>query len=306
VNGATYHACVQGEDAAGNLSAWVASALTTTVDTTVPTVLDVTSSFANGAYKAGSDIEIDLLFSETVVVTNDTQLRLRLETGSTDQDALYLSGSGSHRLTFHYVVQAGDSTADLNTQSTSALSLGATGTIQDNAGNNAVLTLPNALSANKDIAIDTTNPTLPASVHFLATESKLTDFPLAWTDSTDTNFWKHQIMLCSAGDCATGCGAAVDRANSPATLSGTSGSTYFACVRALDKAGNASAWVASSGSLHVDSTAPTVTSVSSAKADGYYKVGETIDIAVTFSENVSASGDVNLKLETGATDQTAA
>ncbi len=53
-----------------------------------------------------------------------------------------------------------------------------------------------------------------------------------------------------------------------------------------------------------DSTAPTITSVSSDKTNGSYTVGEVIDIDVTFSEAVTSTGDVTVTLETGATDRT--
>ena len=53
-----------------------------------------------------------------------------------------------------------------------------------------------------------------------------------------------------------------------------------------------------------DSTAPTITSVSSDKANGSYTVGEVIDIDVTFSETVTSTGDVTVTLETGDTDRT--
>lgn len=53
-----------------------------------------------------------------------------------------------------------------------------------------------------------------------------------------------------------------------------------------------------------DVTAPTITSVSSDKANGSYTVGEVIDIDVTFSEAVTSTGNVTVTLETGATDRT--
>ena len=49
---------------------------------------------------------------------------------------------------------------------------------------------------------------------------------------------------------------------------------------------------------------PTITSISSDKADGYYKAEEVIDIDVTFSEVVTSTGDVTVTLETGDTDRT--
>src|SRR5207253_2548333 len=85
------------------------------VDTTAPTVLGVTSSTANGAYKATSPISIQVNFSEPVTVTGTPQLTL--ETGATDRVVNYTSGSGTSTLTFLYTVQAGDTSNDLDYQS---------------------------------------------------------------------------------------------------------------------------------------------------------------------------------------------
>jgi hypothetical protein len=87
-----------------------------------------------------------------------------LETGTTDQYATYTSGSGNDTLTFSYTVAAGDTTADLDYTSTSALELNS-GTIKDAAGNAATLTLASpgalgSLGANKAIVIDGNVPTV--------------------------------------------------------------------------------------------------------------------------------------------------
>ena len=55
-----------------------------TVDTTAPVVDNVTSSTANGAYKAGQTIQVQVNFSEPVTVTGTPQLLL--ETGATDRE----------------------------------------------------------------------------------------------------------------------------------------------------------------------------------------------------------------------------
>ncbi len=57
-------------------------------------------------------------------------------------------------------------------------------------------------------------------------------------------------------------------------------------------------------SITSDITAPTITNVSSDKANGSYTVGEVIDIDVTFSEAVTSTGNVTVTLETGSTDRT--
>ncbi len=126
------------------------------IDTAAPTVASVTSSIGNGTYKAGDVISVQVNFGESVTVSGTPQLTL--ETGSTDRTVNYASGSGTSILTFNYTVQAGDTAADLDYISTSALALNG-GTIRDAAGNDAVLTLAapgsaGSLGANKDIAIN--------------------------------------------------------------------------------------------------------------------------------------------------------
>ncbi|MDH1730429.1 Ig-like domain-containing protein [Pseudomonas chengduensis] len=126
------------------------------IDTLAPSVTSVTSSTANGTYKVGDVISVQVNFAESVTVTGTPQLTL--ETGSTDRVVNYASGSGTNSLTFTYTVQAGDSNADLDYIGTNALGLNG-GTIRDAAGNDATLTLaaPGAagsLGANKDIVIN--------------------------------------------------------------------------------------------------------------------------------------------------------
>ncbi|WP_034374585.1 Ig-like domain-containing protein, partial [Comamonas testosteroni] len=125
-------------------------------DTTPPTVTSVSSSTANGTYKAGDVISVTVTFSEVVTVTGTPQLTL--ETGAIDRVINYSSGSGTSTLTFNYTVQAGDTNADLDYLSTGALALNG-GSIRDAAANNATLTLASpgtagSLGANKSIVID--------------------------------------------------------------------------------------------------------------------------------------------------------
>src|SRR5207302_1210 len=123
------------------------------VDTTAPTVTGVNSSTANGSYKAGDVVSVQVNFSENVTVTGTPQLTL--ETGATDAVVNYASGSGTSWLTFTYTVRAGDTAADLDYHDTAALALNA-GTIRDAATNSATLTLPatggaGSLAGNKNI-----------------------------------------------------------------------------------------------------------------------------------------------------------
>ena len=134
----------------------------TFVDTTAPTISGVSSSTADGSYKAGDSITINVAFTEavTVDITNGIPT-LELETGSTDRTATYTSGSGTNTLVFTYTVLSGDTSSDLDYTS-NGLSLNS-GTIKDAAGNNATLTLASpgasgSLGANNALIIDTTAP----------------------------------------------------------------------------------------------------------------------------------------------------
>ena len=134
------------------------------LNTAVTYVAPVTSTKANGTYGVGTIITLNVAFSENVTVDITGGVpRLQLETGTTDQYATYSGGTGSNILTFTYTVQAGHSSADLDYTSFSALELNGA-TIQDAAGNDAVLTLAapgsaGSLSANAQLVIDGVPPT---------------------------------------------------------------------------------------------------------------------------------------------------
>ncbi|NLD28181.1 MAG: hypothetical protein GX659_05180, partial [Myxococcales bacterium] len=147
-------------DAAGNpMSITETSGAKTLADRKSPTVTNVSSDSDDGIYIVGDGIDIVVTFSEPVFVEGGVPT-ITMETGETDREATYLSGSGSSALTFRYIVQDGDTSDDLDYASTDAISLvGAT--VRDEAGNDAILTLPipgttGSLSANKNIVLETT------------------------------------------------------------------------------------------------------------------------------------------------------
>ena len=141
------------------------SAAATPTGAIPPSITNVTSSTANGAYKAGQTISVQVVFNEAVTVTGTPQLTL--ETGSTDQVLNYASGSGTNTLTFTYTIQAGDTSSDLTYITTNPLALNS-GTIKNSSSLDAVLTLPaptasGSLGANKAIVVDTTAPSTPST-----------------------------------------------------------------------------------------------------------------------------------------------
>ena len=134
------------------------------IDGVAPVITSVTSTRVDGAWKAGTSIEIWINFSEQVTLTGVNNMALELETGETNRNATYLRGSPDVAFVFGYTVQAGDNVTDLDYVSTSALSLG-TAFVKDAAGNNLNVQLPapgtsGSLGANKNLVIDTAAPTV--------------------------------------------------------------------------------------------------------------------------------------------------
>ncbi|RYZ74391.1 MAG: hypothetical protein EOP09_00490, partial [Proteobacteria bacterium] len=310
VNGTAYYSCVQGEDHLGHLTSWVVSSSTLSVDTSLPGITEVTSTTADGTYDIGETISILVHFTEAVDVVG-TSLRLELETGVTNRLVALASGSGTDTLTFDYTVAAGDASQALSYVSVNSLILNGS-TIKDATSNDADIALPtvggvDSLSGQHAIIIDTTAPTNPASVALAGAYSTTSSLGLTWTASVDSNFATHNLKLCTNTLCNAGCVGATTDVSSPGSISGSDGIAYYACVQGVDTLGHTSAWVASSSTGMIDTIAPTVTSVSSTKADGYYPVGTVIPITVTFSEPVTLTtpAGIRLQLETGATDRLA-
>jgi len=133
-----------------------------------PGVLAVTSPHDDGAFTVAEVIDVQVVFSELIVVnTAGGTPTLDLETGDVDRTIDY-TGCNTDTLTFTYTVGAGDDSPDLDYTDPYALQLNGA-TIRD-AGDtiDAVLTLsapgtPGSLGASKDIVIDTEAPTVTAA-----------------------------------------------------------------------------------------------------------------------------------------------
>ena len=144
---------------------------TDVVDITVneinPEVTSVNTTSPDGVYKMTDIITLTISFDQAVIVDEIAGSPiLLLETGSTGREAGYESGSGSNTLVFTYMVQAGDVNADLDYQSTAALTLNGA-TIQSASGSDAILTLPavggaSSIAGQHAIVIDGVAPVVTA------------------------------------------------------------------------------------------------------------------------------------------------
>ncbi|EPJ75783.1 Fibronectin type III domain protein [Pseudomonas sp. CFII64] len=281
----------------------------------VPTVVSVSSSTANGAYKAGDVISIQVVFSEAVEVTNGPP-QLELTLGSVRLASYTAVGSSPTALNFTYTVQAGDNSADLDYSSTIALSLNG-GTIQSPILlENAALTLPtpgaaNSLGANKALVIDTTAPPAPSTPNLLAASDsgssnsdKLTNVTTpSFTGTAQANATVK--LFDTNGTTELGTTTADGSGNWILTSNTLSPGLHSITAKATDAAGNVSAASAGLG-VAIDTTAPSVSSVT-VPLNASYTTGQALNFTVIFNEAISVTGTptIALLLNTGGIVQAA-
>ncbi len=293
------------------------------IETTAPIVTNVTASTANGTFTTGGAISIQIVFSENVLVAGGTPA-LALNSGGT---ASYSTGSGGSTLNFSYTVGAGQSSADLDYNSTGALTLPGGVTIKDAAGNNATLTLAapgtaGSLGDNKNLVIDTTAPTVTnvtsSTADGLYGLGENVSIQVTFTENV-TVTGTPTLTLNSGGTASYSGGSTTSTLTFSYAIGAgqSSGDLDYSSTSALalnggtvkDAGGNnatltlpAVGGASSLGgqkAIVIETTAPTVSSVSSSTPNGTYSVGASIVVQVTFSETVNVVGTPQLMLATG-------
>jgi hypothetical protein len=250
--------CLATDNATNEFWASPSNNYTIKVDSTAPTVLNVSSTKADGSYKAGEEINVIITFSEAVTVATATP-SIWLELGTTDRNVSYASGSGTTALTFAYTVQSGDTSSDLDYTNTSALFLNGA-TIKDAAGNNAKLDLaapgaPNSLGSNTVLVIDTIAPTVNMVNSNFNTTSTTPSVTFNYTDALSST----ASCVLYFNDTALDTSLTVANNTNIVLTVNTSQSegTYSVYVSCADLAGNIEN---SSGiAVIIDTTAPTAT-----------------------------------------------
>ena len=310
-----------------NLASYINAPTSTETDTTIT---NVTSSTADGKKSVGTAVSIQVSFSRAVTVnTSSGTPTLELETGATNRTATYASGSGTTSLTFSYTVSTGDVAADLDYASTTALALNG-GTIKDSSSYDAILTLvaPGAtgsLGANKALVVDgiaptVTSVTIPAKADGSYTTGTNIEVWVNFSETVDANAVTNLRLLLETGatdryatylrgdpDVSYVFGYTVQAGDATSDLDYLSVTSLDVGTNLLkDLAGNlldttlptpgATGSIGASKNIVIDTVAPTVTSVTSSKADGTYLLGEVIPIAVNFSEAVTVTGTPTLSV----------
>lgn len=300
--GSTFNAAGNGTQLTTSYAGDTGNDLTLTAPN-APTVTSVSSSTANGTYKIGDTITINVQFDSAVDVTGTPTLTL--ETGTTDRVLNYLSGSGSDTLSFSYTIQAGDSSADLDYASTSALSLNG-GSIQDGASQAAILTLPTpgaagSLGANKALVVDGVRPA--------ATSITLSDTTLGIGETaTVTVTFNEAVQGLDVGDFNIANGSLSNPSSSDGGLTWTATFTPSATITdasnlitlnnsgVMDLAGNLGSGSTDSANYVVDTQRPTATIVVN---DSALKAGQTTTVTITFSEAVTGLTTADFSVANG-------
>lgn len=284
----------------------------TNVQPAAPTISAVDSATANGTYTIGQLLTLTVTFSAAVTVTGTPQLLLA--TGGSGHTANYTGGSGSNTLSFSYTVQAGDTSADLDAFSTTALSLNG-GTILVAGGAAATLALPTpgtagSLGYSKNIVLDTTAPAAPTAPAMDVASDKGSSSSDGVTTLTTPTFTgtaeaNSTVKLYDTnGTTLLGTTTASGGGNWTITSSALAEGSHSLSVKASDAAGNVSA-ASSTSTVVIDTTAPAAPStpaLSSASDKGSSNSDRLTNVTTpTFSGTAEAGATLKLYDTNGTT-----
>ena len=264
-----------------------------------PTLTSVTESPLSGDLDAGKTVTLTLDMSEVVTVnTSGGSPTLTLNDGGT---ATYVSGSGSSALVFSYTVAAGQNTSAL---AATAVNLNGA-TIKDGSGNVANLSLSGLTQSGAEI--DTTAPTA-SSVTATAGDydtGKTVTLTLNMSEAVDVT--GSPTLTLNDGGTATyvsGSGSsalvfsytvAAGQNTSALEVTGVTGTIKDLAGNALSTTGLPETFTG----VIVDTTAPTVSSVTATAGD--YDAGKALTLTLTMSEAVNVTGTPTLALNDGGT-----
>ena len=269
------------------------------------TVQTVSSFDASATLKIGDQIDVILSFNAPVTVTGTPQLEL--ETGLTDTKINYISGSGSPFITFRYTVVEGNTSSDLDYTSTSALTLNG-GTINGPGNQPVTLTLPSPGATGslagigddeKNFIVDGVKPTMTITASQISNGGSFTgNLSLTFTSSEATTNFVVGDMTLSNGTLSSFSGSGTTYTATFTPTAEGAATIDVAADKFTDSAGNGNS-AATQFSWSYDVSNPTLSSV--AATNGTYKVGDNIDITVTWNETVNVTGTPTITLSNGAT-----
>ena len=272
------------------------------VDTATPVISAIAETPSSGDLDAGKTVIYTLTISEVVTVnTTGGSPTLSLNDGGT---ATYISGSGSNALTFSYTVLAGQNTPDLVV---SAVNLNGAA-VQDSAGNAANLSISGLSQGSPQI--DTTPPTV-SSVTATAGDydaGKVLTLTLNMSEAVNVtgtptltlNDGGTASYVSGSGSSALVFSYTVGAGQNTAALqvTGITGTVADLAGNALSSTGLPETFTG----IIVDTTAPTISSLTESPSSGDLNAGKTVTLTLNFSEAVTvAGGTPTLTLNDGGT-----
>ena len=263
-----------------------------------PTVVN-TAITSSGPYKEGAVIDVTVTYNQVVVVNEtDGTPFLMLVVGAHLRQAEYASGSASTELVFRYTVQAGETDTDGVIVRVNSLTLNG-GTIQNSAGNAAVLEHSKVVAAIGQ-EVDTTAPGVLTVT-----------WPTDTGSSRSDGITKENTVIIAGKEAGASWEYSVNSGTDWTDGSGTSfilSDRVYAIdairVRQRDEADNTSAVSKNAGEITVDTSAPSVTRTAITSM-GPYRLGDVIDVTVTYDQKVEVTGAPSLTLVVGSTERQA-
>lgn len=260
------------------------------VDDVGPTVTSVTVP-ANGTYNTGQTLNFIVNYDENVTInTAGGTPRMLVDVGGVNQNAAYISGSGTSSLLFRYIVLSGHN--DDDGIGLTAISPNG-GTMRDASGNDAATTLNNVGDLSNvfvDGVPSTVTEVTPVST---PTSDTTPDVVISSTESG---------TLAVGGSCGSGDEGAISAGNSTITLTQPDNSTplapgtYSNCtVTVTDGAGNPGSPVTLT-SFTVDTTEPSLSEVTPVSTPGN-------DTTPSVTINTSEAGALAVDGSCGSVDE---
>ncbi|QJB37184.1 gliding motility-associated C-terminal domain-containing protein [Chitinophaga oryzae] len=245
---------------------------------------------SGGVYAAGSIMNFVVWYNEPVAVTGAPSLSLTI--GNKVVQARYLNTAGD-RVFFVYQVVQGDMDTDGITLDNTIQLNG--GTIKDDAGNNADLTL-RSIPATTGILVNTATPAVTLSADAASPVGSAftitTTFSEVVTGLTGVAF---QVTNGTISNLAT-----ADNRTYTATISPAADGIVTISLPAGAAKNNANTGNTTSNTLTLayDATAPEITNVS-VPGRGYYKAGTALRFTVNVSEPVTVTGGPSIPIIIG-------
>ncbi|MBB3112007.1 hypothetical protein FHS18_004085 [Paenibacillus phyllosphaerae] len=284
------------------------------VDSVIPQISSIGLP-TNGTFKAGTQLDFNVMFSENVAVQDAPTLTM--DVGGETAEAVYVPntdpGADQKKATFRYIVPQGHNDADGIELTEITLN---SGSIRDGAGNDARLTLAPANTSG--IRIDTVAPVMqsldvPSSSSYnegdTFTFTANYDEPVTVTGTPTIKFVSGETEQQAAYVSGSGTQTlrftytiqAGDNDADGIAFSGGEAAITLNGGTLRDVAGNAAAIKPTSNPVMngvlVDTTVPQVTGITIPSKT--YLAGDTIPMTVQMSENVNVSGTPKLSFNLG-------